>query len=224
MKKWPIFLVGGGVAAVAAALFAVKKSSDTTNAIKDAVNAPPAALPLSPAAASKLPTVDLMLTGYWPFSARADEVKMEGGTKDRKGNPLHTVEDFLAGKSDHVSLSGDDAAWPYGQKIIIPWGDKTIIGRVTDTGSHFRGASKVYRFFAKEPIDVCVASSSTKIPSRQVAATIVPGDNFAKGAAVATSKFKDQTVVTGEGANRAAKIAAADVLVGAYFDALSRGL
>jgi len=119
---------------------------------------------------------------------------MEGAPVDRKGAPLHTVEDFLAGRADHVSVSGDYEIFPYGQKILIPWGDKTIIGRVTDTGGHFHGAGKVYRVVGREPLDVCVESSKTVIPDRDATVTIVPGDNLQKGIPVATGKFKDQVV------------------------------
>lgn len=134
---------------------------------------------------------------------------MEGGVFDRKmpskykndptsqqykDHVLHTVEDYLSGNAAFVSLSGDDSIWPYGQAVRIPWTNgETIIGRVVDTGSHFRGIGKIFRAVGFEPIDVCVASSSTVVPTK-VEAQIVPGDNFAKGKSVATSKFKDQTV------------------------------
>jgi hypothetical protein len=134
-------------------------------------------------------------TGYWPFSAKESEKKMEGGVKDRKGNPLHTVEDFFAGRSDHASVSGDDSIFPYGQKIIVNWFDKQLVGRVTDTGGHFRGAGKVYRVVGEEPLDFCVESSKTPVPKKDVVATIVVGDHLDKSRkAVATGKFKGQEV------------------------------
>ncbi len=193
----PFLVLGGGLLTAGAAWFAFRKAGQTTDAIEEALNAT-----YTPGQPHPEPTVKLRLTGYWPFSATAGERKMEGGLKDRKGNPLHTVEDFLAGKSDHVSLSGDDAVWPYGQKLMIPWketpaGTVMITGRVTDTGGHFRGAGKVYRVVGYEPIDVCVASSETQVP-KTVTATLVPGDNYAKGAPVNTGKLKDQTVAAGE--------------------------
>lgn len=131
--------------------------------------------------------VRLRLTGYWPFTARQDERKMEGGIFDRKmpkgfedkpdskeyqQHVLHTAEQYLADPIHHpfVSLSGDDAIWPYGQEIDIPWTDGRVLrGRVVDTGSHFRGANKVYRTEGYEPIDVCVNSSQTKVPTHVVA-------------------------------------------------------
>ena len=142
--------------------------------------------------------VQLRLTGYWPFSAVESEKKMEGGKKDRKGRPLHTVQDFFAGKSDHVSLSGDDAAWPYGQKVTFQWLDgRTVVGRVTDTGRNFRGSTKVYRAAGNEPIDICVATKRTKIPTF-VTGTIVSGDTLDKsGRDVDVTKFRGQDVVVG---------------------------
>jgi hypothetical protein len=169
-------LIGGGTA-LGAVLYGILKSRSTVQSIQDAMN-------------GSGEKVALRLTGYWPFTARPDEVKMEGGLKDRKGNPLHTVEDFFAGKSDHVSLSGDYTIWPYGQKVLIPWGDRTVVGRVTDTGSHFHGAGKLIRAVGYEPMDVCVYSSATKIPNVKVDARIVPGDNFEKGKAVAVNQLQ----------------------------------
>lgn len=137
-------------------------------------------------------------TGYWPFAAKSTaEKKMEGGIHDRKGKPLYTVEDYLTGKSDHVSVSGDDAIFPYGQKLLVNWFDTTIVGRVTDTGGNFRGAKKVYRVMGEEPLDFCVASSKTPVPKQGVFATIVSGDNFEGGKRVAVEKMKGQTAVVG---------------------------
>jgi hypothetical protein len=138
-------------------------------------------------------TVKLRLTGYWPFSARPDERGMEGGKSDRVGNPLYTLEDFQAGKAPYVSLSGDDAAWPYGQRIEI---DEFpgVIFRVVDTGSHFSSKkNKTYKEEGYEPIDVCVNSSSTKLP-KTATAHIVKGDNFEKGKQVSVAYFKGQDV------------------------------
>ena len=89
-------------------------------------------------------TFPVRCTGYWPFTARPDEQRMEGGTKDRKGYPLHTLEDFQAGRSDFVSVSGDYTIFPYGQRLeIAEW--PGVIFRVVDTGGHFYGPGKVYR-------------------------------------------------------------------------------
>lgn len=135
-------------------------------------------------------TFKVHATGYWPSTAREDERKMEGKNKDRIGAPLHTLEDFIAGRSDHVSLSGDLDIFPYGQLLLIHgWpGVPNLRGRVTDTGGHFfnvgglvkRGkASKVIRVFSEEPLDFDVESSKTFVPKKGITATIVPGDHWA---------------------------------------------
>lgn len=228
-KVFGALWIGGGLAALGAAFLAVRKSGQTTDAIKEALAVPPPVFsppgspaPAAPATPPPSTTVKVHTTGYWPFSARADEVKMEGGLKDRKGNPLYTLEMFQAGKAPYVSVSGDDEIWPYGQRIAISaW--PGVVFRVVDTGSHFRGANKVYRVMGEEPLDICVDSSKTPVPKKDVTATLFPGDNFASGKAVATAKFKDQTVVTGAHSTEA-KVAAAEMIVGAYYDALARGL
>lgn len=186
-KSVSLLLVGGGATLGVGAFLALRKSAATTDAVEKAVSGAPGGRGI----------VKLRLTGYWPFTARPDEQRMEGAPVDRRSKPLHTVEDFLAGKADHVSLSGDDAIFPYGQRIDIPWGDRTIIGRVTDTGGHFRGAGKLYRTIGEEPIDVCVLSSETKIPNVHVSARIVAGDSFESGKLIATGGLKGQEVLVG---------------------------
>lgn len=42
-------------------------------------------------------------TGYYPFNNR-----MEGGYKDMLGKPLQTLQDFLDGKADYVSIALDE--------------------------------------------------------------------------------------------------------------------
>jgi hypothetical protein len=119
------------------------------------------------------------LTGYWPFSATAAEKLMEGGTDDRKGNPLHTLEDFQNGDAEFVSVSGDYTIFPYGQRITIDeWPD--VVFRIVDTGSHFHGSGKVYREPGREPLDICVASSATAITPDAIA-TLIPGDTLDGG-------------------------------------------
>jgi hypothetical protein len=196
MNKY--FLIGGGVATLGALLFARKKSGDTVSDVQNAIAGvkEDAAGNLVPVPLGGGPTVALRLTGYWPFTARADEQKMEGGVKDRKGQPLHTLEDFQNGKAPFVSCAGDYTIWPYGQRFAL---DEFpgVVFRVVDTGGHFFGAGKLYRAVGTEPIDVCVNSSSTKLP-KIVQAKIIPGDNFAKGKDIAYGKFKDQTVTAGD--------------------------
>jgi hypothetical protein len=195
-RKTNMMLIGGGVAlAGGAAYLAFRKSVKTTESVQKAIagvtdiDTPP----------SERGKVKVRATGYWPYTAREDERQMEGGTKDRKGKPIITLEQHLADPATYpyVSVSGDDALWPYGQRISIDAWPNAVF-RVVDTGSHFRGAGKVYRVAGYEPLDIAVNSSKTKVP-KLVVATIFPGDNFEHGKAVATSGFKDQTVVVGEG-------------------------
>jgi len=208
----PAMLIGGGLATLGVVWLAVRKSNETTEAVTRAVrgeNEPGVIPTLGP---KPVPTVALHLTGYWPFKPGLTDAQrlMEGGVQGAavwqgrkaidpstgKRHNLVTVEQHLSDPSKYpfVSLSGDDDIWPFGQKIIIPWiGGRTVVGRVVDTGGHFRGAGKVYRTFGEEPIDVCVTSSSTKVPS-SVIAQIIPGDNFAGGLPVAVAKIKAQNV------------------------------
>lgn len=187
-------LIGGGALTIGAAWLAFRKAASTTNEVERAIEGE---LPTPDADPSTRGRVQLRLTGYWPFTARDDEKKMEGGVNDRKGKPLYSLEQHLADpvKYPYVSLSGDDAIWPYGQRVIIDAWPNAIF-RVVDTGSHFRGLSKIYRVTGAEPIDVCVNSSKTVVPKISMA-KIVAGDNFDKGKAVASGKFKDQDVVVG---------------------------
>ena len=212
VKKSVVDAVAGANQATKAKVDAAKTKAALKAAVDEA--APPAPDDIKAAAAAGdtaaitgsswyTGQVQLHLTGYWPFTAKSGETGMEGGVHDRVGKPLHTVEDFLAGKSDHVSLSGDDSAFPYGQAITLPWtGGQTIKGRVTDTGGSFRGTKKKYRVIGEEPIDVCVYSSRTPVPSSSVTATIVKGDNWkdqtAKTVAdVDVSRLKGQIVTVG---------------------------
>lgn len=183
-----LIFVGGGLAAIAGAVFAWRKSTSTTDDITRALAGQP-----DPDTGEVKHNFDARLTGYWPFAATESEKKMEGGLKDRKGKPLYTLEMHQAGKAPYVSVSGDDSIFPYGQRLSLDvWPGLTF--RVVDTGSHFRGVNKVYRVVGREPLDICVDSSKTVVPKEAVA-TIYPGDNFAGGKAVATSGLKDQTVL-----------------------------
>ena len=192
MKRLPRVLIGTGIIAGVSTLVMKLLTDANVAALKNTVTSSPS---------GSQPLITVHLTGYWPFQPglTAAERRMEGAPVDRKGQPLHTVEDFLAGDSDHVSLSGDPDIFPYGQRIDVPWGDKTIVGRVTDTGGHFHGAGKVYRVIGAEPIDVCVDSSSTKIPKTTVDARVIVGDNLDKsGAKLALDKAgKPQTGLVG---------------------------
>jgi len=139
------------------------------------------------------------VTGYWPYAAKsAAEVKMEGGHNDRKGKPIHTLEQHQADRTAHpyVSVSGDDAIFPYGQRIALDeW--PGVVFRVVDTGGHFRGRGKIYRIEGREPLDVAVDSPKTKVIPLTTA-TIFKGDHFDKpGKELAAGKFQGQTVSVG---------------------------
>ena len=89
-------------------------------------------------------------TAYYP-----DASPLEGGFVDRKGAKLRTLQDYLAGKVDYVSVAMDSKAFPYGTKIRIPELEKKygrpIEFRVVDTGGAFKGKGT-------SRIDVCVAN------------------------------------------------------------------
>jgi hypothetical protein len=176
----PLLLIGGGALTAGAIWWASRKSAAVADATADAVRAGG--------------TFKVRSTGYWPFQSglSAAERKMEGAPVDRRGGPLYTLEQHIAGNAPYVSVSGDDSIFPYGQRLSLDAWPGAIF-RVTDTGGHFRGASKVYRVFSAEPLDICVDSSKTPVP-KLVTARIFAGDNFERGKAVAVSRIKDQTV------------------------------
>jgi hypothetical protein len=191
MKRVP--LIVGGVTVLGTSIAALLLSRRTATQIKDAVDgvAPPAAPGTTNA-------IKVHLTHYYPWDVKTDaERKMEGAPVDRKKNPLYTVEDFLAGKASYVSLAGDYTIFPYGQKMLVPWGDKTLVGRVTDTGGHFHGVNKVFRVVGEEPIDVCVFSRENHPPKSSVTAQVVIGDTLDAAGAVAKLDQAGKPVVTG---------------------------
>lgn len=88
-------------------------------------------------------------TGYYP----ADD-HLQGGFFDMRGKPLQTLQDFLAGRTNVVTVAMDNRAGiPYDTKVCIPElnrkYNKVIDFRVRDTGSAFfhKGHSR---------IDICV--------------------------------------------------------------------
>lgn len=94
-------------------------------------------------------------TGYYP-----DDSPMEGGYYDRKGAPLHTLQDFLAGKAPYVSTAMDVNAFAYGTKMRITeleqkYG-RVIEFRVVDTGSAFKG-------MGTSRIDICTANAKASL-------------------------------------------------------------
>jgi 3D (Asp-Asp-Asp) domain-containing protein len=91
-------------------------------------------------------------TGYFPANN-----KMEGGFLDRKGAKLRTLQQFLAGNAEYVSVAMDTNAFKYMQRLRIKelndkYG-KDIIFRVVDTGGAFKGKGTTR-------IDICTANAT----------------------------------------------------------------
>jgi 3D (Asp-Asp-Asp) domain-containing protein len=98
-------------------------------------------------------------TGYYPPPTEGysspQEALMEGGPVDRMGLPLCTLQAFLAGEVDYVSVAMDVKAFAYGTQLIVPELNalykREIPFRVVDTGGAFKtkGTTKM---------DICVAN------------------------------------------------------------------
>src|SRR5262249_37444793 len=108
------------------------------------------AVPCQPGVVNRYDAVyDSLRTGYFPENS-----EMEGGFVDRKKQPLRTLQDYLKGKADYVSVAMDhtDQRLPYGTKIRIPAIEKVfnlcIEFRVVDTGGAFVG-------MGTKKIDIC---------------------------------------------------------------------
>jgi 3D (Asp-Asp-Asp) domain-containing protein len=94
-------------------------------------------------------------TGYYP-----DSSALEGGFVDRRGARLRTLQQFLAGQADYVSVAMDSSAFPYGQHLRIreleaKYG-RAIDFRVVDTGGAFRGRGR-------SRIDICVSNRTNSL-------------------------------------------------------------
>jgi len=97
-------------------------------------------------------------TGYYPFANA-----MEGGFRDQRGAPLCTLQDFLQGRSNYVSVAMDkNLRIPYGTKLRIPEIERKygrlIEFRVVDTGSAFTGKGYTR-------IDICTADRQASLDS-----------------------------------------------------------
>ncbi len=96
-------------------------------------------------------------TGYYPSSSQ-----LEGGFVDRRGAKLRTLQQYLAGNADYVSVAMDSNAFAYGQKLRIreleAKYNRVIEFRVVDTGGAFRGKGR-------SRIDICTANSSASLDS-----------------------------------------------------------
>ncbi len=94
-------------------------------------------------------------TGYYPANNA-----MEGGFNDRRGARLRTLQQYLNGSAEYVSVAMDSNAFNYGQKLRIKeleqkYG-RQIEFRVVDTGGAFQGRGR-------SRIDICTASSSASV-------------------------------------------------------------
>jgi len=107
----------------------------------------------------------------YSYSARGtgytkENTAMEGGPKDRIGNELITLQDYLAGKGSYVSVAMDTKTFPYGTELCIPEMEqkygKQIVFRVVDTGSAFNGSDPDRWGGPKgtSRIDICTANQS----------------------------------------------------------------
>lgn len=89
-------------------------------------------------------------TGYYP-----DSSALEGGFNDRRGVRLRTLQQFLAGSADYVSVAMDTNAFRYGTRLRIKELEakyhRAIVFRVVDTGGAFRGRGRTR-------IDICTAN------------------------------------------------------------------
>ena len=96
-------------------------------------------------------------TGYYP-----DSSALEGGFNDRIGKKLRTLQQFLAGNAEYVSVAMDSSAFKYGTRLRIKELDakygKAIVFRVVDTGGAFRGKGR-------SRIDVCTANRTASLDS-----------------------------------------------------------
>ena len=140
--------------------------------------------------------IKVSLTEYFPFQAglNAQQRRMEGGTNDRMGHPLFSLEDYLEGNAPFVSLACDSAGGPpgnrqefrtYKYRVWLPqlsrdinsFIDVPVIGpimidfRLVDTGGAFTGDTKVVREAGREPIDVCRRTQPPKDKSFSVMMT-----------------------------------------------------
>jgi 3D (Asp-Asp-Asp) domain-containing protein len=94
-------------------------------------------------------------TGYYPSSSA-----LEGGFNDRRGVPLKTLQQYLAGNADYVAVAMDTNAFVYGTKLRITEFEqrygRPIEFRVVDTGGAFRGKGR-------SRMDICVQNYNASL-------------------------------------------------------------
>lgn len=119
-------------------------------------------------------SIPVTLTGYYPVNST-----MEGGTKDCRRRNLYTLQQHKSNPIlyPYAAVAGDFTIWPDGQRISLPDVDSDAIFRVVDTGGHFYGANKTFRYEGREPFDICL-DPGTSFGIRPTTAIIFPGDDF----------------------------------------------
>ncbi len=94
-------------------------------------------------------------TGYYP-----DASPLEGGFVDRKGKPLRTLQAYLEGTADYVSVAMDSIPFAYGTRLRIRELEakhgKPITFRVVDTGGAFRNKGTTR-------MDICTANEKASL-------------------------------------------------------------
>jgi 3D (Asp-Asp-Asp) domain-containing protein len=94
-------------------------------------------------------------TGYFP-----DKSALEGGFKDRLGKPLRTLQAFLAGDAEYVSVAMDSKAFKYGTRLRVKELDakfgRSITFRVVDTGGAFKNKGRTR-------MDICTANEKASL-------------------------------------------------------------
>ena len=214
MKLLPLLVAGGaGAAALLIGTRRARASSSRSPEQDGGYFAPPQPAPSPSSGPDPRDTgssggrLTLKTTKYHPNDAKtAAQKKMEGGIHGAavwrgkkavdpatgKRPVLYSLDDALAGRAPYCSLAGDPEVWPFGQRLEIDaW--PGVVFRVVDTGGNFKGANKKYHIPGTEPIDVCVDTKKTPVPTT-TGARIAAGDNFEGGTQVAVSNLRGQNV------------------------------
>jgi len=97
-------------------------------------------------------------TGYYPYNN-----SLEGGCNDRLGHKLRTLQAYLAGRAEYVSVAMDkNLGTKYGTRLRIAELDekygRSIIFRIVDTGGDFTNKGRTR-------IDICTANQKASTDS-----------------------------------------------------------
>lgn len=186
-RKQGMWLAGGGL--VALYLWQKYQIDQVISTGQGSENEVPLGVEGADAAMGNTATIKVRLTTYYPTVNNS----IEGGPTDKIGRPLNTIDQFRAGQAEYAALSGDDAAFPYGQRVSID-AFPDVVFRVVDTGGSFSSRNwayqlkkplgKLYRLAGYEPIDVCSDYPEAAAAGHPTTAnmTIYAGDDFASQA------------------------------------------